>query len=231
MQKVAANRGGRAIRGAWVGLFVCLFWDCGDCWMCVLNVQIWICMRSESEIWIWDMRSECEFWIWDLSYEIWIWDLNLRSESERANLRGALRGEPWWVCLYVCYEICGGVYERANMNLRSEIWIWIWDLNLNAQISRGERPAEPARVCLFVCLFVWLFWDCWMCCLNVQIGIWDLRSESESEIWIWDLNLNVQIWGARLSHGPWAGKKGEQMCKSESEFERLKNKPTNNHTH
>jgi hypothetical protein len=31
--------------------------------------------------------------------------------------------------------------------------------------------------------------------------------------------------------GPWAGKKGEQICKSESEFESLKNKPTNNQTH
>ena len=36
----AADRGGHAIRGAWVVLFVCLFWDCGNCWMC----------KSESEL-------------------------------------------------------------------------------------------------------------------------------------------------------------------------------------
>jgi hypothetical protein len=32
--------------------------------------------------------------------------------------------------------------------------------------------------------------------------------------------------GRAPCNGPWAGKKGEQMCKSEYEFERLKNKPT-----
>ena len=213
MQKGAANQGGRAIRGAWMGLFVCLFWDCGDCWMCVWNVRIWIWMRYE--IWIWHLN---------LRYEIWIWVLNLRSESELWDLKMRSESEIWiWRCksegraprralvgLFVClFWDCGDVYERANMNLRSEIWIWIcwiWDLNLNAQISRGARPAEPGRVCLFV----WLFWDCWMCFLNVQIWIcmryerdlnlkseseiWDLNLSSESEIWIWVMRSESEIW-------------------------------------
>ena len=49
-EKGAADRGGRAIRGAWVGFLVCLFWDCGDCWMC----------KSESELRDLNLRSENE---------------------------------------------------------------------------------------------------------------------------------------------------------------------------
>jgi hypothetical protein len=143
-----------------------------EIWMWVLNLRSELRdlnLRSESEIWIWTCKSEgraprralvglfvCLLWdlwwrLWTCKHESEIWDLNLnlRSEFECANLtRGAPRRAcaGLFVCLFVCLIVLGlldVLFERANRNLRSEIWIWIWNLNLRSESECANLRGAP----------------------------------------------------------------------------------------